>query len=101
MRPIDADEAANLFLRMAYNYQKIGLVEASSDYEALARIVRNPECLPTIDAVVVVRCKDCKYRLPPTGMCINPMAMGIDALEPEDDDFCSRGERKDEGDEKA
>lgn len=61
MRPIDADEAANLFLRMADNYRRIGLVETANDYEALARIVRNPECLPTIDAVVVVRCKDCKY----------------------------------------
>lgn len=47
---------------------------------------------PTIDAVEVVRCKYCEHRLSPTGMCANPMAMGFDALEPTDFDFCSRGE---------
>lgn len=50
---------------------------------------------PTVDAVEVVRCKDCEYRLHPTGMCMNPMAMGFDALEPTDSDFCSRGKRRD------
>ena len=49
---------------------------------------------PTVDAVPVVRCKDCKYKM--GRLCKNPMAVGWDALEPEDDDFCSRGERKDD-----
>ena len=48
----------------------------------------------TIDAVPVVRCEDCKHRLEDTKMCQCPMAIGWDALEPEDNDFCSRGERK-------
>lgn len=45
----------------------------------------------------LVRCKDCKYRVEPTKMCAHPRAIGWDALEPEDDDFCSCGERKDNG----
>lgn len=51
---------------------------------------------PTIDAVEVVRCRECKYLIAPK-LCSNPMACGWDALEPNDDDFCSRGEKKDGG----
>lgn len=51
---------------------------------------------PTIDAVPVVRCRECKYLIAPK-VCANPMACGWDALEPDDDDFCSRGEKKDGG----
>lgn len=49
---------------------------------------------PTVDAVEVVRCKDCRHRDDITKQCAHPKAMGWDALEPEDDDFCSYGERK-------
>ena len=45
--------------------------------------------------VPVVRCKDCKHLIAP-GLCSNPMAVGFDALEPNEDDFCSRGEKKEE-----
>ena len=44
----------------------------------------------------LVRCADCKYRLEGTKQCACPMAIGWDALETEDDDFCSRGERREE-----
>jgi hypothetical protein len=46
------------------------------------------------DREYVIRCKNCEHRLEPTGMCMNPMAVGWDALEPNDDDFCSRGKRR-------
>lgn len=46
------------------------------------------------DSVEVVRCKDCKHRVKPSKMCAHPKAIGWDAIEPEDDDFCSYGERK-------
>lgn len=48
------------------------------------------------DLVPVVRCRECKYLIAPK-LCSNPMACGWDALEPNDDDFCSRGEKKDGG----
>lgn len=51
--------------------------------------------LPTIEAVPVVRCRECKHLIAP-GLCSNPMAVGFDALEPNEDDFCSRGEKKEE-----
>lgn len=50
--------------------------------------------LPTVDAVKVVRCKDCEHYDPQTKLCSNPMAIGWDALEPNAEDFCSRGEKR-------
>lgn len=45
---------------------------------------------PTVDAVVVVRCKNCRsYNKPKTGWC----EVHLDREHP--DDFCSYGERKD------
>lgn len=43
---------------------------------------------PAVDAVEVVRCKDCKHR--DTVYC----AMDIDILDVADDMFCSFGERR-------
>lgn len=45
---------------------------------------------PTIDAVEVVRCKDCRWRN--TKGC---PYKNFKAAERDDDDFCSDGERKD------
>ena len=50
----------------------------------------------TVDAVEVVRCKDCKHR-DEYGCCTPPIisSYGWDHLEPKDNDYCSYGERKD------
>lgn len=45
---------------------------------------------PTVDAVEVVRCKDCKWRN--TKGC---PYMNFNAAAREDEDYCSDGERKD------
>ena len=52
------------------------------------------EDAPTIDAVPVVRCKDCKHWHPDDdeGHCDNPDGLDNYARA---DDFCSYGERKD------
>ena len=42
----------------------------------------------------VVLCKDCKHRVRPSKMCSHPKAVGWDAIEPDDDAFCSYGERE-------
>ena len=50
---------------------------------------------PTVDAVSVVRCKDCKYRFKNNGHSRDGCPI-IDAnIWMDDDDFCSHGERKD------
>ena len=57
------------------------------------------DTLPTVDAVEVVRCKDCKYYKPHTPSahwesklpyCIRCVRVKVNP-----DDFCSYGERKD------
>ena len=50
---------------------------------------------PTMDAVPVVRCKDCKYRFKNNGHSSDGCPI-IDAnIWMDGDDFCSHGERKD------
>lgn len=46
------------------------------------------------DVAPVVRCRECKHRDEFTKMCQHPKAIGWDAIDPEDDDFCSYGERR-------
>lgn len=50
-------------------------------------VLEYAEQLPTVDAVPVVRCKDCKHEF--GGSCI---ICGFQKRKP--DDFCSYGERK-------
>lgn len=50
------------------------------------------EKAPTVDAVVVTRCENCRsYNKPKTGWC----EVHLDSEHP--DDFCSYGKRKDGG----
>lgn len=87
MRLIDADALENQF----------GISDA--DLLALDEIRH----APTVDAEVVVRCKDCKhYRNHPNGLCYlhtepkeNARGHSGNAVCVEPDDFCSYGERKD------
>ena len=48
---------------------------------------------PTIDAVSVVRCRECKHCDPENGHCDHPMGTAA-PLKRKPDDFCSYGERK-------
>lgn len=52
---------------------------------------------PTVDAVEVVRCKDCKYRKEPENRFCNPYCTKHLSMQAKDDDFCSYGERRDNG----
>lgn len=62
-----------------------------SDADILAK--EEIQFAPTVDAVVVTRCKDCRsYNKPKTGWC----EVHLDREHP--DDFCSYGKRKDGGD---
>ena len=52
---------------------------------------------PTIDAVSVVRCRECKHCDPENGHCDHPMGTAA-PLKRKPDDFCSYGERKEGAD---
>lgn len=49
---------------------------------------------PTVDAVPVVRCKDCKYYKPDEFECGCDFAGGLPYVKA--DDFCSYGQRRDQ-----
>ena len=51
------------------------------------------ETAPTVDAVEVIRCRDCKHCDPENYHCDHPMGTAA-PLSRKPDDFCSYGERK-------
>lgn len=58
-------------------------------WNGLLNLIENA---PTVDAVVVARCKDCKYYNPDEYECGCDFAGGLPYVKP--DDFCSYGEPK-------
>ena len=60
-------------------------------------VLKYAEQLPTVDAEVVVRCKDCKHCDPENHHCDHHMGTAA-PLRRKPDDFCSYGERKDDAD---
>ena len=91
MRLIDGDTLKERFEMLSYDdwNQGTGTTWARA-FEESADVV---ECAPTIDAVEVVRCKDCRWheREQP-GMVYCPNTVGNWV---EDDWYCKGGERKD------
>lgn len=69
--------------------------EEYKDYSVpLPVVIQNIKDMPAVDAVEVVRCFQCLHRDEDSKICKHPKAIGWDAIEPEDDDFCSYGERR-------
>lgn len=76
------------------------LIDAEAFLEKMKRTIRyfdvvfDVEEMPTVDAVEVVRCRECKYRFKNNGHDKSGCPI-IDAnIWMDDDDFCSHGERK-------
>ena len=88
-RLIDAD-ALHRKVKMETNpYGKPAI-----DYDSGVKILEWIDKAPTIDAVPVVRCKDCKYRFKNNGHSRDGCPI-IDAnIWMDGDDFCSHRERK-------
>ena len=55
-------------------------------------LIRLLEKAPAVDAVPVVRCRECKYYKPDEFECGCDFAGGLPYVKP--DDFCSYGERR-------
>ena len=86
-RLIDANKARSKAIPLE------GLDGNGIPYEIMAVPIDALDDAPTVDAVEVVRCKDCKHRYTMSsghGFCREHFPMGK-----YDDDFCSLGERKD------
>lgn len=103
MRLVDADA----ILKADGNSDKALVLGSGKSLEiAYALLKKKVVDAPTVDAVIVTRCKDCKhFRNHPNGLCYlhtepkaNARGYSGDAVCVEPDDFCSYGERKDGGD---
>ena len=94
MRLIDGDaliEKFNEKVDMAECLIDARTAERFATFCALADAV---EEMPTVDAVEVVRCRECKHCDPENYHCDHPMGTAA-PLKRKPDDFCSYGERKD------
>lgn len=94
MRLIDADKVTK---NIDQAMMVLNLISPKEDKELNAAIKKCMDNIlsaaPTVDAVPVVRCKDCKYyALWTTGeeICF----CDLRGMTTHDDDFCSYGERK-------
>ena len=90
MRLIDADALQNILLpittALEHEYGSLG--------GAVSGCMKHIDNAPTVDAVPVVRCRECKYRFKNNGHDKSGCPI-IDAnIWMDDDDFCSYGELK-------
>lgn len=84
MRLIDADALEN----------RVRPVKNFDNPESLVVVLGAIRCQPTIDAVPVVRCGECKHRDPEDKKCDSGDLERVGCIFPVDDDyFCKYGER--------
>lgn len=92
MRLIDAD-ALMSELKVKRKYLDTSTVIGRGEYIALNKAITMLDEQPTVDAVPVVRCKDCRYWWEEERQCKGEMGF---ARHWEADDYCSNGERREE-----
>ena len=96
MRLIDADILKSAIVVDGYEHFS-GLLSLS-EVSLLEMVKDDIDEAPTVDAVPVVRCRECKYRFKNNGHDKSGCPI-IDAnIWMDDDDFCSHGERKEGAD---
>lgn len=91
MRLIDADALIEIFDKDEYERVRNEYQSGYNDGLLHAEVVADDQ--PTVDAVPVIRCKDCAYYRPYSDGrydCDNMLGMA----DVDEDGFCSRAERK-------
>lgn len=88
MRMIDADALKEQF-RQTYRFSWNG-----KDHKRLTEEKQLIDNAPTIDAVPVVRCRDCKYRVRSEGVCAKLSNNYEPPVYCDEDDYCSMGVRR-------
>ena len=93
-RLIDADALMNVIRQHEY---RLATKQGSIDYGMFTLGIQQAvDEQPTVDAVEVIRCRECKHCDPENHHCDHPMSTSAPLIR-KPDDFCSYGERK-EGD---
>lgn len=92
MRLIDAEALAEKLETLAVRYKAMGNTELAEDYLFILRVL---EPAPTVDAVPVVRCRECRHHYDDIdGPCCTFGPCTDTTMFP--DDFCSYGEREEQ-----
>ena len=92
-----ANEKRLIVYDAVYQYAFDGVHGGGLEDEDFDEIINAIDAVPTIDAVEVVRCKDCKHLVLTEEGEHNPNDCVCDYWDTDgltDDDFCSRGERR-------
>lgn len=97
MRLIDASELRKLF-KEEFKRTKKMIDDGQTHLDTLAEGYAEADHLLrfralTVDAVPVVRCRDCKFYFPDS---TNPCVLSIGLTMVDEDDFCSYGEKKED-----
>lgn len=103
MRPNDADALLEKFNRKADICTALTDEDTAGDFAFYCKLADAVEDMPTVDAVPVVRCKDCKHGQPmiyrhtesPCIMCSH-LGSGFFARVFNPNWFCADGERRKE-----
>ena len=102
MRLIDADNLLKQYERIDwYSFSKEGqfMRGATTEDNPLIHYYDGEEIIknaPTVDAVEVVRCKDCEHLVNATVNGNGFLICDISDMETAPDDFCSHGDRREE-----
>ena len=90
-RLIDADKLLEIYKKWI---PQLLSKEDEGDRRGVETCIAVLEDMQTVDAVPVVRCRECKHCDPENYHCDHPMGTAA-PLKRKPDDFCSYGERKD------
>lgn len=91
MRLIDADELNKFPIRLDHYDKEHGSEHFVYGVES---VLEYAEYLPTVDAVPVTRCKDCKYWQDNNNGYPHEECRWGHGETPDENDFCSYGERR-------
>ena len=94
MRLIDADELINDIQHNLWDWQSVDGITATTVLKQTITDIKNE---PTIDAVQVVRCKDCQYAGEPIYEVENDYWCSKHGIYIYENDYCSYGERRTDG----
>lgn len=96
-RLISADKAKEVLKHLLYE-TAMNNIDIADIYEDIIenRLDTWIELIPTVDAVEVVRCKDCVYYNASEGFCEYLSNNYAPAVDMEENDFCSKGKRRED-----
>ena len=79
---------------LSFEKMDADLCATCGEHHTAEDVIMMIKTAPTVDAVPVVRCRECKYRFKNNGHDKSGCPIIDNNIWMDDDDFCSHGERK-------